>query len=259
MRHEKPVEDTYAQRAPGQRKLVTFFSGIAADLGRPISPGASVLDFGCGDGGAVDAWQATGRDAYGCDFQLDRPNEHLRLIEAPYRLPFPDATFDIVVSYQVLEHVQDHDAAFSEICRVLKPGAIGLHLFPGRWTPIEPHLLVPLATVIQQYWWVAVWARLGIRNQFQADAEWRDVAAFNIEYLRTQTSYCSGKDILATGRRWFDHASFIDALAIKHGTRTRAIYPLVRLFPPVSRLYGTLRTRLLLLARASDTDHVTSA
>src|SRR2546430_4358410 len=29
-----------------------------------------------------------------------------------------------------------------EIRRVLKPGAISLHVFPARWTPCEPHVLI---------------------------------------------------------------------------------------------------------------------
>jgi SAM-dependent methyltransferase len=244
------VEDNKAQREPGQRRLVSFFSAIAADVGRPIAARATVLDFGCGDGGAVDAWRETGRDAFGCDLALERSDDRLRLIETPYRLPFDDATFDLVVSNMVLEHTQDLDAAFREIRRVLKPGAVSLHIFPARWTPIEPHTLVPLATVLQKHWWLALWARLGIRNGFQTGLPWREVAAFNVEYLRTRTSYATRKQLLVTGDRWFDDAKLADVLALKHGKRTRAVYPLARVCPPLAKLYGGLRTRLLILGRA---------
>lgn len=37
-------------------------------------------------------------------------------------LSFADASFDFLMSFDVLEHVPDNDAAFSEIARVLKPG-----------------------------------------------------------------------------------------------------------------------------------------
>src|SRR5262245_22487747 len=39
----------------------------------------------------------------------------------PNVLPFPDATFDVIVSLDYLEHVHDDDAAMSELWRVLKP------------------------------------------------------------------------------------------------------------------------------------------
>jgi SAM-dependent methyltransferase len=244
------IEETKAQRAPGQRMLVSFFSAVAADVGRPISATATVLDFGCGDGGAVEAWRESGFDALGCDVAVDSPDERLRVIEAPYRFPFGDATFDLVVSNMVLEHVQDHDAAFREIRRVLKPGAVSLHVFPARWTPVEPHVLIPLATIVQRYWWLALWARLGIRNRFQAGLAWQEVAASNFEYLDTRTSYLSRRKLLSAGHRWFDEVRFVDMLALKHGRRTKPVYPVARVFPPLARLYGELRTRLLLLGRA---------
>jgi SAM-dependent methyltransferase len=242
-----------AERAPGQRWLVRFFTAVAADVGRPISPRATVLDFGCGDGGAVEAWSETGREAFGCDIALDRPAERLRVIETPYRLPFDDGAFDLVVSNMVLEHVQDHHTAFGEICRVLRPGGVSLHVFPGRWAPIEPHLRIPLATVVQDRWWLALWARLGVRNEFQSGLPWREVTAFNVEYLRTRTSYLTRKKLLNTAQQWFDEAAFVEALALKHGRRTKAVYPLARIVPPVARLYAELRTRLLLLGRADPT------
>ncbi len=239
-----------SEGAHEQRRLVRFFSAVAADSGAPLPEHATVLDFGCGDGAAVGAWRDAGHEAHGCDIVLERSQEWLRLIEVPYRLPFANATFDLVVSNQVLEHVQDHDAAFSEIRRVLKPGALSLHLFPPRWTPIEPHVRVPLATVLQRHWWLAVWARLGIRNRFQRGMPWRDTAAFNIDYLHARTNYLPRAQLLAAGERWFEQAAFVEALALKHGRRTRVVYPFVRVLPAFSRLYGGLRARLLLLRRA---------
>jgi SAM-dependent methyltransferase len=245
------VHDKRAQRMPGQRWLVQFFNGVAADVAKPIPERARVLDFGCGDGGAVEAWRETGRDAFGCDIEIDRPDDRLRLIEEPYRFPFSDESFDVVVSNMVVEHVRDHGAAFAEIRRVLRPGGVSLHLFPARWTLIEPHVLVPLATVIQTYWWLALWARLGVRNEFQQHLPWDEVAAFNRGYLSERTNYRRRDETLQLARRWFDDARFLDALAMKHGNRTRVAYPLARAFPPAARLFGNLRTCLLLLARTS--------
>lgn len=40
------------------------------------------------------------------------------------RIPFPDESFDIVITNSVLEHVSDIDACFSEISRTLRPGGL---------------------------------------------------------------------------------------------------------------------------------------
>ena len=51
--------------------------------------------------------------------------------------------------------------------RVTRPGGVNLHFFPGRYCPIEQHVLVPLATLIRSNPWLVVWAHLGVRNPFQ--------------------------------------------------------------------------------------------
>jgi SAM-dependent methyltransferase len=50
------------------------------------------------------------------------------------RLPFPDATFDVVITSEVLEHIQDDVAAITEMVRVLKPGGRFAATVPA-WFP----------------------------------------------------------------------------------------------------------------------------
>src|SRR5690606_5003907 len=40
------------------------------------------------------------------------------------QLPFPDATFDVVTSFSVIEHQDDKALAAAEVARVLKPGGV---------------------------------------------------------------------------------------------------------------------------------------
>ena len=49
------------------------------------------------------------------------------------RLPFPDATFDRVVTSEVLEHIQNDVAAIAELHRVLKPGGTLAVTVPTWW------------------------------------------------------------------------------------------------------------------------------
>ncbi|MEO6571788.1 MAG: class I SAM-dependent methyltransferase [Ilumatobacteraceae bacterium] len=50
------------------------------------------------------------------------------------RLPFPDASFDVVITSEVLEHLQDDVAAIDEMVRVLAPGGRFAATVPA-WFP----------------------------------------------------------------------------------------------------------------------------
>lgn len=170
----------------------------------------SILDLGCGKGALVDHLREQGHDAFGCDIAGSdasdfvpgiRPDGILRAIQPdPYRLPFDDNQFDCVVSTQVLEHVMDYDSTLREIHRVLKPGGISLHVFPSRYTPIEPHVFVPLATLVRNKAWLFLWALLGVRNPFQKGKGAREVALRNYRYLKAHTNYLTCSEIREHGR-----------------------------------------------------------
>ena len=109
----------------------TKILGTLADAGYPVSAGGRILDFGCGNGDLVYLFRGLGYDAFGCDMQFKEgpyaaeltASDHLRHIrEEPYSLPFPDETFDVVISTQVLEHVQEYAPTLREVHRVLRPG-----------------------------------------------------------------------------------------------------------------------------------------
>jgi SAM-dependent methyltransferase len=55
-------------------------------------------------------------------------------------LPFPDASFDLVCALDIVEHVDDDDAALREIARVASPGAcvlLSAPLHASRWTAFD--------------------------------------------------------------------------------------------------------------------------
>jgi SAM-dependent methyltransferase len=78
--------------------------------------------------------------------------------ERAYRLPYPDSHFDFAISSQVFEHVFNYVEVFREIGRVLRPGAISVHIFPGRNYPVEPHLGIPVTALAHSPSWLRVWS-----------------------------------------------------------------------------------------------------
>jgi len=60
-------------------------------------------------------------------------------------LPFPDSSFDYVVSNAVIEHVGGPDGARLLIAESLRVARVGyLHTTPNRWFPVEPHIMLPV-------------------------------------------------------------------------------------------------------------------
>lgn len=75
------------------------------------------------------------------------------------RLPFPNSSFDVVFSSNVLEHIPHVEAFQAEIRRVLKPGGRAVHVLPSAswrfWTTLTHYLDLP----------ARVLARLGGRTE----------------------------------------------------------------------------------------------
>jgi ubiquinone/menaquinone biosynthesis C-methylase UbiE len=108
-----------------------------------------VLDWGCGYGQVTVLLRERGVDVVPFDYRaglsepivapLERfPEIQTHLSPEPVALPFDDASFDMVLSCGVLEHVQDPDGSLDEIRRVLRPsGTLFVTNLPNRYSYTE--------------------------------------------------------------------------------------------------------------------------
>ena len=118
-----------------------------------LRPGQQVLDVGAGFGRHVFECARQGADVVALDYAADEvvdtrdtldamvdtgeiPAERLTGVRRGdgRTLPFPDDTCDVVITSEVLEHIQDDVAAITEMVRVLRPGGRFAATVPA-WGP----------------------------------------------------------------------------------------------------------------------------
>jgi SAM-dependent methyltransferase len=160
----------YAQLRPGWRTSGDEFESL---MRRHLMPASRVLDVGCGRGGVMELFWREMALSVGVDPDWASLREHrTRIVGQPLsaisqrpamplacafaeRLPFRDASFDIVIALWVLEHLREPERVFREIARVLAPGGVFLFITPNalhpllwanraaQWLPAVQRVLIP--------------------------------------------------------------------------------------------------------------------
>ena len=123
----------------GERFIPEFEGDIVAEhyhrylFARDLVAGKTVLDIACGEGYGSHLMAAVATHVTGVDIDVDSVNHARRCYvrdNLTYRegdctnIPLPDASVDIVVSFETIEHHDRHQAMLEDIKRVLRPGGL---------------------------------------------------------------------------------------------------------------------------------------
>jgi SAM-dependent methyltransferase len=131
-------EPSYVWRFGQNRRLDMILAALPVDARR-------ILVDGCGIGMYVRQLAELGYTTIGLDIDFERIEQGMRSgveqlhVAAGERLPYPGATFDAVLSHEVIEHVADDRLAAQEMVRVLRSGGRAIVFCPNRLYPFETH------------------------------------------------------------------------------------------------------------------------
>lgn len=143
---ERVIEASYRDD-PGRYAIYLLHVasyGFAEDFAR----GKAVLDLGCGSGYGAARIAALAKSIVAVDVSEEAirfasehyasPNLTHRVIQPDAPLPFKSASFDVVLSFQVIEHVRDDAGYVAEALRVLRPGGTLIVITPNRKVRLLP-------------------------------------------------------------------------------------------------------------------------
>ncbi len=123
-RHRQAEQEKQVSRARLERLFEPVH--VSFNVVAP-QPGASVIDFGCGLGGMLDAFAELGWTTYGVETAVKSAFErHKELTTVP-----ASASFDLAVLHHVLEHVTDPLAILRPLAHALREGGVLLVSVPN--------------------------------------------------------------------------------------------------------------------------------
>lgn len=114
-----------------------------------FKPGLRILEIGGGNGYQANLIASWGCDVQSIDIPQERSDQQCHFPVQVYdgqHIPFPDNSFDLVFSSNVLEHVEQLDLLLDEIRRVLRVEGVALHIVPSPfwrvWTSLAHYIAI---------------------------------------------------------------------------------------------------------------------
>jgi len=231
-----------------------------------------ILDYGCGAGEAVIAGRERDIDIYGAEVFYEGGNTRAKVESSGIlgtavreivdgKIDFPDGYFDLVISNQVFEHVEDLDKVLSEIHRILKPGGATLNLFPSKDVWREGHCGIPFIHWFSRksrirYSYALFLRRLG----FGYFKKGKSPGQWTRDFLAWLDTYCYYRDrnvILQAFRRFFS-IRLIEDDYIRfrlEKSRLKFLRPIVRMSLArtlIKKLYRKLGGLVLFAIKSND-------
>jgi ubiquinone/menaquinone biosynthesis C-methylase UbiE len=142
--------DDFAARYEAERRTArpdgyhALIDDLEVDYALRYGRGQDVLEVGCGTGLILQRLAGECRTARGVDLSpgmLEKARERGLDVQvgSATKLPFEDATFDMVCSFKVLAHVPDIETALAEMVRVTRAGG---HVLAEFYNPISIRAIV---------------------------------------------------------------------------------------------------------------------
>lgn len=201
------------------------------------STGLCMADIGCGPGAQSSLWAAEGHRVFGIDISaplIDLARERAAAaglaieyaVGTAEKLPLPDASCDVVLLPELLEHVLNWQPCLDEAVRVLRPGGILYLCTTNKLCPRQSEFTLPL------YSWYPGWLkRICVRKSVTSHPQWVQFTTFPaVNWF----SFYQLRDHLA--RRGVDGQDRFDVMNPDGSTARATVRSLVRALPPLRLL-----------------------
>lgn len=164
------------------RRLRQLMLAILGD--RNTSENLAVLDIGCNAGSFSLVWAEAGSQVSGIDINgelvgIARERAAEARVAVDFRvgsavaLPWRDATFDVIVMPELLEHVEDWSSCLAEAARVLRPGGLMMVSTTNRLCPLQEEFTLPA------YSWYPGWLkRICLKKAMTSHPQWVNFATY---------------------------------------------------------------------------------
>lgn len=143
---ERMIEDAYHENL--SEYVIYLFHAASYQFAEQFCSGKRVLDLGCGSGYGASRISEIAANVQAVDVSAEaiayasrkypKQNLHFSTIKPGCSLPFPDLNFDVVLSFQVIEHVSDHESYLREASRVLDKAGVLILITPDRKNRLLP-------------------------------------------------------------------------------------------------------------------------